>query len=93
MFDLKIKSRCNSTLARVCTFQTPNGVVNTPKFMPVGTLGTVKGVTADQLSRTGAEIILGNTFHLHIQPGETIVQGAGGLQKFMNCKKPILTDS
>ena len=61
--------------------------------MPVGTLGTVKGVTSQQLEKTGAEMILANTFHLHLQPGEKIVQGAGGLHEFMSWKKPILTDS
>ncbi|WP_269604436.1 tRNA guanosine(34) transglycosylase Tgt [Prochlorococcus marinus] len=93
LFDFKIKSRCKSTLARVCSFKTPNGIVNTPRFMPVGTLGTVKGVTSDQLKKTGAEMILANTFHLHLQPGEKIVQEAGGLHEFMSWKKPILTDS
>jgi queuine tRNA-ribosyltransferase len=73
--------------------RTPNGIVNTPRFMPVGTLGTVKGVTSKQLETTGAEMILANTFHLHLQPGEKIVQGAGGLHKFMSWNKPILTDS
>jgi queuine tRNA-ribosyltransferase len=92
-FDFQIESRCKSTLARVCSFKTPNGIVNTPKFMPVGTLGTVKGVTSQQLEKTGAEMILANTFHLHLQPGEKIVQGAGGLHEFMSWKKPILTDS
>ena len=61
--------------------------------MPVGTLGTVKGVTSQQLEKTGAEMILANTFHLHLQPGEKIVQDAGGLHKFMSWNKPILTDS
>ncbi|WP_269612218.1 tRNA guanosine(34) transglycosylase Tgt [Prochlorococcus marinus] len=92
-FDFQIKSRCNSTLARVGSFKTPNGIVNTPRFMPVGTLGTVKGVTSKQLKKTGAEMILANTFHLHLQPGEKIVQEAGGLHEFMSWEKPILTDS
>ncbi len=61
--------------------------------MPVGTLGTVKGVTSKQLKKTGAEMILANTFHLHLQPGEKIVQEAGGLHEFMSWEKPILTDS
>ena len=61
--------------------------------MPVGTLGTVKGVTAEQLKKTGAEMILANTFHLHLQPGEKIVQEAGGLHEFMSWEKPIITDS
>ena len=93
LFDFQIKSRCKSTLARVCSIKTPNGFVNTPRFMPVGTLGTVKGVSADQLKKTGAEMILANTFHLHLQPGEKIVKEAGGLHKFMSWNKPILTDS
>ena len=92
-FDFQIKSRCNYTLARVGSFKTPNGIVNTPRFMPVGTLGTVKGVTSKQLMKTGAEMILANTFHLHLQPGEKIVKEAGGLHEFMSWKKPILTDS
>ena len=61
--------------------------------MPVGTLGTVKGVASQQLEKTGAEMILANTFHLHLQPGEKIVKDAGGLHKFMSWNKPILTDS
>ena len=69
-FDFQIESRCKSTLARVCSIKTPNGIVKTPRFMPVGTLGTVKGVTSQQLEKTGAEMILANTFHLHLQPGE-----------------------
>jgi len=93
LFDFQIKSRCKSTLARVCSIKTPNGFVNTPRFMPVGTLGTVKGVTANQLKKTGAEMILANTFHLHLQPGEKIIKDAGGLHKFMSWNKPILTDS
>jgi len=92
-FDFKIKSRCNSTLARACSFKTPHGIVDTPRFMPVGTLGTVKGVTSEQLKKTGAEMILANTFHLHLQPGEKIVKEAGGIHEFMSWKKPILTDS
>ncbi len=92
-FDFQITSRCKSTFARVGSFNTPNGIVNTPRFMPVGTLGTVKGVTSEQLDKTGAEMILANTFHLHIQPGETIIKNSGGLHKFMNWEKPILTDS
>ncbi len=92
-FDFQIQNRCKSTLARVGSIQTPNGVVNTPRFMPVGTLGTVKGVTSKQLEKTGAEMILANTFHLHLQPGEKIIQGAGGLHEFMGWGKPILTDS
>jgi queuine tRNA-ribosyltransferase len=68
-------------------------MVETPKFMPVGTLATVKGLTPAQLRETGAQMILANTYHLHLQPGEDIVEKAGGLQDFMGWKRPILTDS
>lgn len=61
--------------------------------MPVGTLATVKSLTIDQLEATGAQMVLANTFHLHLQPGEAIVAGAGGLHRFMGWKKPMLTDS
>lgn len=72
----------------------PNGqVVNTPVFMPVGTLGTVKGLSPEELKTLGAEIILGNTFHLMLRPGEQIVAAHGGLHEFMNWDLPILTDS
>ncbi|SUO95556.1 tRNA guanosine(34) transglycosylase Tgt [Suttonella ornithocola] len=72
----------------------PNGqVVQTPVFMPVGTLGTVKGLSPEELHGIGAEIILGNTFHLMLRPGEDIVAAHGGLHQFMHWDKPILTDS
>lgn len=72
----------------------PNGqIVQTPIFMPVGTLGTVKGLSPQELNDIGAEIILGNTFHLMLRPGEDIVQAHGGLHQFMGWDKPILTDS
>ncbi len=93
MFRFQIKARSQSTLARAGCLSTPHGLVTTPRFMPVGTLGTVKGVTSNQLARTGAQMILANTFHLHLQPGEQIVEEAGGLHNFMNWKGPILTDS
>ena len=65
----------------------------TPRFMPVGTLGTVKGVTTSQLAETGAQMVLSNTYHLHLQPGEEIVAEAGGLHRFMGWNGPMLTDS
>ncbi|MBE0366241.1 tRNA guanosine(34) transglycosylase Tgt [Pseudoalteromonas sp. MMG013] len=69
------------------------GVVETPAFMPVGTYGTVKGMTPDELKGTGAEICLGNTFHLMLRPGTEIIKQHGDLHDFMNWDKPILTDS
>ncbi|WP_288250152.1 tRNA guanosine(34) transglycosylase Tgt [uncultured Prochlorococcus sp.] len=93
MFEFEITSNCSNTRARTGIFHTPNGQVNTPKFMPVGTLATVKGISSEQLTSTGSEMILSNTFHLHLQPGEKLVKESGGIHKFMNWPKPILTDS
>jgi queuine tRNA-ribosyltransferase len=72
---------------------TPHGTAQTPAFMTVGTQGTVKGVTVDELRRTGAEIVLGNTYHLMLRPGAERIAALGGLHTFMNWSGPILTDS
>ncbi len=93
VFEFQVHSYCSRTQARVGSLMTPHGSVSTPKFMPVGTLGSVKGVSSSQLANTGAEMILANTFHLLLQPGERVVEGAGGLHGFMGWKSPILTDS
>ena len=93
VFAFEITARCPRTQARCGSFHTPHGVVTTPRFMPVGTLATVKGVTSRQLQATGAQMVLANTFHLHLQPGEAIVQDAGGLHRFMAWEGPLLTDS
>src|ERR1044071_3971235 len=69
------------------------GVVDTPAFMPVGTYGTVKAMTPEELKEIGAEIILGNTFHLMLRPGTEIIRAHGDLHGFMHWEKPILTDS
>src|SRR5829696_8173186 len=79
--------------ARLGEFVTPHGRVSTPAFMPVGTQATVKGMTPEMVGATGAEIVLGNTFHLMLRPGAERVAALGGLHKFMNWPKPILTDS
>lgn len=72
---------------------TKHGVVNTPAFMPVGTCATVKAMMPESVAETGAEILLGNTYHLMLRPGADLVEKMGGLHKFMNWDKPILTDS
>ncbi|MCQ2734609.1 MAG: tRNA guanosine(34) transglycosylase Tgt [Alphaproteobacteria bacterium] len=72
---------------------TKHGVINTPAFMPVGTCGTVKAMMPESVAATGAEILLGNTYHLMLRPGADLVEKMGGLHKFMNWDKPILTDS
>jgi queuine tRNA-ribosyltransferase len=80
-------------LARRGRLELAHGVVETPAFMPVGTRGAVKGVTVDQLHALGADIILGNTYHLHLRPGDELVARAGGLHAFIGWDRPILTDS
>lgn len=71
----------------------PRGVVQTPAFMPVGTAATVKAMTPEDVASTGAEILLGNTYHLYLRPGHGLIEGLGGLHRFMNWAGPILTDS
>jgi len=87
------QASCSQTKARAGVWHTPHGPVSTPRFMPVGTLGTVKGLTPEQLQKAGATMILANTYHLHLQPGEGIIERAGGLHQFMGWFGPILTDS
>src|SRR4249920_3079568 len=79
--------------ARRGRIDTPHGSIETPEFMPVGTQGTVKGLTPDQIRGTGAQIILGNTYHLTLRPGDELIAELGGLHKFMAWDRPILTDS
>ena len=79
--------------ARAGLLETAHGVVETPVFMPVGTLGAVKALTPDLVAEQGAQIILSNTYHLFLRPGADLIAKAGGLHKFMRWDKPILTDS
>lgn len=88
-----IQARCSQSSARAGIFWTPHGQVETPRFMPVGTLANVKTLTPAQLEAAGAQMVLSNTYHLHLQPGEKIVAAAGGLHRFMAWNGPILTDS
>ena len=81
------------TGARAGILHTPHGDIKTPVYMPVGTQATVKGVYPKDLDEAGAQIVLANTYHLYMRPGDHIVKKAGGLHKFMNYHKPILTDS
>ncbi len=89
--SFKIVDICNNSRNGVIT--TANGQITTPAFMPVGTSATVKAMLPESLIKTGAEIILGNTYHLMLRPGEDVISKLGGLHKFMNWDKPILTDS
>ena len=81
------------TGARLGRIHTPHGTFDTPIYMPVGTLATVKSLSPEELKEAGAEIILSNTYHLWLRPGEDIVKEAGGLHKFMNWDRGVLTDS
>ena len=92
-FSFELQKESRDTKARVGVFHTPHGIVETPRFMPVGTLANVKGITPDHLAQAQAHMVLSNTYHLHLQPGEDIVKKAGGLHKFMAWDGPILTDS
>ena len=92
MFQLH--TTCSTSKARLGSLATDHGVIETPIFMPVGTLGTVKGVSQDRLKDPiQAQIILGNTYHLYLRPGTEVIQASGGLHGFMNWDRPILTDS
>jgi queuine tRNA-ribosyltransferase len=90
-FDFRILSRDGA--ARRGEMRTAHGVVQTPAFMPVGTQGAVKGITHRDLEDLGAEIILGNTYHLYLRPGDGLIARLGGLHRFIGWSKPILTDS
>ncbi|SFP93846.1 tRNA guanosine(34) transglycosylase Tgt [Salibacterium halotolerans] len=89
----ELKKTCKQSGARLGTIHTPHGAIDTPMFMPVGTLATVKTLSPEELEDMNAQIILSNTYHLWLRPGEDIVQEAGGLHSFMNWDRPILTDS
>jgi queuine tRNA-ribosyltransferase len=92
-FSFVVHERDSQTAARRGTFATPHGPVETPAFMPVGTQGTVKGVDVGRLRETGAQMILANTYHLALRPGEAVVAGLGGLHQMTGWSGPILTDS
>ncbi len=92
-FSYEVIKECKHTRARAGILHTPHGDIETPVYMPVGTNATVKAILPEMLDDMGAEIILSNTYHLHLRPGEDIVKRAGGLHAFMNWRRPILTDS
>ena len=93
MINFEIHKTSSECRARAGTLTTPHGVIETPIFMPVGTAGTVKAVTPENLKNCGAQIILGNTYHLYLRPGMDVINRFSGLHGFMNWDRPILTDS
>lgn len=93
MFDFKVITESKKSRARAGLMHTSHGVVETPVFMPVGTLASVKSLSPEEIAEAGASIILGNTYHLYLRPGCDVINLFSGLHKFMNWKGPILTDS
>jgi queuine tRNA-ribosyltransferase len=91
MFEFSLQRTAGA--ARAGTLNLPHGPVHTPAFMPVGTHGVVRGLSAAEVRRTGAQIILGNTYHLHLRPGESLIRDMGGLHGFTTWDRPMLTDS
>lgn len=92
-FGYEVQAECPHTGARAGVLTTPHGTAETPLFMPVGTRGTVKGLTPTQVKQTGSSVVLANTYHLHLRPGEDVVRDLGKLHGFMGWDGPILTDS
>lgn len=92
-FDHESKTAFGGGKARAGSFLTAHGIVETPAFMPVGTQGTVKGITPTQLQEIGPQVVLGNTYHLGLRPGDGLIARLGGLHRFMAWDGPILTDS
>ncbi len=93
MFEFKIKHKSKTTKARTGIFKTPHGEIKTPVFMPVGTKASVKTLSQKDLKELDTDVILANTYHLFLRPGEKLIKKMGGLHKWMNWDSPILTDS
>lgn len=93
IFNFKIEKKIAGALGRAGTLRTPHGIILTPSFVVVGTKATVKSVTPEQLIEDNVQVILANTYHLYLQPGDEIIRDAGGLHKFMNWHGPMMTDS
>ena len=92
-FRFDLLQQDTDSQARRGRITTSRGAIETPVFMPVGTLATVKGILPEALKEIGAQIILANTYHLYLRPGHELIQQLGGLHKFMHWDRPILTDS
>ena len=93
MFSFEVQHRDPASQARTGLIRTAHGAIETPVFMPVGTQATVKAVSPDDLRSIGAQIILGNTYHLYLRPGAELIQELGGLHGFMAWDRPVMTDS
>ncbi|MDD5152438.1 MAG: tRNA-guanine transglycosylase, partial [Candidatus Pacebacteria bacterium] len=91
--QFKIEQKLSGKLGRAGVLTTPHGVIHTPAFVTVGTKATVKALTTEQVKELGAQVVLANTYHLYLEPGEKIMKEAGGLGKFMKWSGPTMTDS
>src|SRR3989338_8470050 len=92
-FRFTVEKKHARSAARVGKLELSHGVLETPAFLPVGTQGTVKAMSPRELLEVGVEMILANTYHLYLRPGQEVIRAAGGLHKFMDWPRPILTDS
>ncbi|MDP2741570.1 MAG: tRNA guanosine(34) transglycosylase Tgt [bacterium] len=93
MINFKILKKSKNSRARLGFIETSHGVIETPCLVPVATQAVVKTLTSEEVVQTKSQVLISNTFHLHLKPGEKIIEKAGGLHKFMNWKKPLMTDS
>src|SRR3989338_2626439 len=89
----KIEKKLSKSLGRAGVLKTSHGEILTPAFVPVGTKATVKSLLPEEVKSLGAQVVLANTYHLYLQPGDELIKKAGGLHKFMNWGGPIITDS
>ncbi len=92
-FNFKIEKKIEGALGRAGILHTSHGDILTPSFVPVGTKATVKGITPEMLKELDAQVVLANTYHLYLQPGDELIRDAGGFAKFMNWNGPTMTDS
>lgn len=93
MFEFKILKKSKKSRARLGVITTPHGEIETPAFVPVATRGTIRTLDTEEISEVGAQVLICNTFHLHVAPGEKIVKKAGGIHGYMRWQKPLMTDS
>lgn len=92
-FEFKIEKKIENALGRAGTITTPHGIIQTPAFVVVGTKASVKALTPEHLKEIDSQVVLANTYHLYLQPGDELIRDAGGLHKFMNWQGPLMTDS
>ncbi len=91
--NFKVNKKLNNTLGRVGVLSTPHGEIKTPAFVTVGTKATIKALSPEQVKTLGAQVVLANTYHLYLQPGDRLIKKAGGIHEFMNYNGPMMTDS